>query len=164
VSDVDEFAPRTHYHFSISLRVRHPSVAPEKITEALGIEPKHCWKAAEPRRTPTGALLTGFNRDTYWTVEITAGRWPSDLSEAVHDTLRRLVRYRSFLHHLRAEGGTVELFIGWCFENQSGETFTHQCLALAGDLQVDLSFDVYPPEQPQNEYAVENPLPDSAAP
>jgi len=58
------------------------------------------------------------------------------------------------MHQVRAEGGTVELFIGWFFENQSGDVLTHQCLALAGDLQIDLSFDVYPPEQPQNEYEI----------
>jgi hypothetical protein len=151
MSHIDEFAPRSHYHFRISLRVRHPGIGPEKITEALGIEPRHSWKAGEPRKTPTGAPLTGSNRDTYWMAEIAAGRWPTKVNEAIHDTLRKLVPYRSFLHHVRAEGGTVELFIGWFFENQSGDVLTHQCLALAGDLQIDLSFDVYSPEQPQNE-------------
>ena len=159
MSSVDEFVQPSHCHFRISLRVRHPSVAPERIAEALGIEPKRCWKAGEPKRTPKGAPLTGFNRDTYWTAEIAAGRWPLHLNEVVHDILRRLVRHRSFLHHIRADGGTVELFIGWFFENQSGDTLTHQCLALAGDLQIDLSLDIYPPEQPQREYEVEDPLP-----
>jgi hypothetical protein len=148
MSSIDEFAPRSHYHFRISLGVRHPGIAPEEVSEALGIEPKHSWKAGEPRETPTGTPLTGLNRDTYWTAEIAAGRWPSNINEAIHDTLRKLTRYRSFLHRVRTEGGTVELFVGWFFENQSGDVLTHQCLALAGDLQIDLSFDVYSPEQP----------------
>jgi hypothetical protein len=91
MSGIDEPAPRSHYHFRISLRVRHPSVAPEKITEAVRIEPKHSWKAGEPRQTPTGTPLTGDNRDTYWTAEITAGRWPLGVNEAIHDTLKSLV-------------------------------------------------------------------------
>ena len=37
MSRIDEPAVRSHYHYRISLRVRHPSMAPEKITEALGI-------------------------------------------------------------------------------------------------------------------------------
>jgi hypothetical protein len=154
VSRIDEAAPQSHYHFRISLRVRHPSMAPEQITEVVEIEPKHSWKAGEARRTPTGAPLTGYNRDTYWTADITAGRWPLNLNEAIHATLKRLVRCRSFLHRIRAEDGTVELFVGWFFENQSGDVLTHQCLALAGDLQVDVAFDIYPPDQPQNEYEV----------
>jgi hypothetical protein len=133
-------------------------MAPEKITEALAIEPKHSWKAGEARRTPTGAPLTGLRPNTYWTSEIASGRWPLKINEAIHDALKRLARYRSFLHDIRADGGTVQLFIGWFFENQSGDVLTHQRLALAGDLQIDLSFDIYPPEQPQHEYEVENPL------
>src|SRR5579871_2002477 len=115
---IDE--PRTHYHFRISLRVRHPSIAPEKITEALGIEPSRCWKAGEPRQTPMRTPLAGSNRDTYWTAKIVAGRWPLDINTALHSTLRKLAHHRAFMHQVRAEGGTVELFIGWFFENQSG--------------------------------------------
>src|SRR5712675_1850162 len=95
MSRIDESAPRSHYHFRVSLRVRHPSVAPEKITEALGIEPKHSWKAGEPRQTPIGRLLTGSNHDTYWTADIAAGRWPSNVNEAIFDSLKRLFRFRS---------------------------------------------------------------------
>lgn len=156
MSDINE--QRSHYHFRISLRFRHPYMAPEQITEAMGIEPWCSWKAGEPRQTPKGTPLAGSNRETYWTAEIVAGHWPSDLNEAIHDTLKGLVRYRSFLHEIRAEGGSVELFVGWFFENQSGDVLTHQCLALAGDLQIDLSFDIYSPDQPQHEFGVPNPL------
>ena len=151
---IDDTAPRTHYYFRVSLRVRHPSMVPEKITEALGLEPKRSWKAGEPRQTPKGTPLAGSYRDTYWTTEVAAGRWPLEVNEAICDVLKRLVRHRTFLHQIRAEDGAVELFVGWFFENQSGDVLTHQCLALAGDLQIDLSFDVYPPEQPQHEYEV----------
>jgi hypothetical protein len=77
-----------------------------------------------------------------------------NINDAIHGSLKRLVRCRSFLHQIRTEGGATGLFIGWFFENQSGGVLTHECLALAGDLQIDLSFDVYPPDQPQHEYEV----------
>ena len=64
MSSTDE--QRSHYRFHVSLRVRHPSIAPEKITEAFGIEPKHSWKAGEPRHTPNRLqsryFLDGRNR------------------------------------------------------------------------------------------------------
>ena len=144
MNGIDE--SRSHYQYRISLRVHHPSMTLEKITEAIGIEPKNSWNAGEERRTPRETRLTGVNRGTYWTSEITSGSWPLELNEAIHEALRGLVRYKSFLHQIRTEGGTVELFIGWFFDDQSGDVLTHQCLALAGDLQIDLSFDVYPPE------------------
>jgi Domain of unknown function (DUF4279) len=144
MSGIDD--PRTHYHFRISLRVCHPSMAPETITEALGIKFERAWQAGEIRRTPTGTSLPDRNQSTYWTSVVVAGRWPLEINEAIDDLLKGLVRHRSFLHQIRAEGGSAELFVGWFFENQSGGVLTHQSLALAGDLQIDLSFDIYPPE------------------
>jgi hypothetical protein len=152
VEPIDEAEPRTHYRFRISLRVRHPAMDPKQISEILAVKPKRFWKAGEPRQTPKGTPLAGFNEDTYWTAEISAGRWPLNINEAIHDSLKKLGRCRSFLHQIRSEGGAAELFIGWFFENKSGDVLTHECLALAGDLQIDLSFDVYPPDQPQHEY------------
>ena len=51
---------------------------------------------------------------------------------------------RSFLLQVRSEGGSVELFIGWYFDVQSGGTFTHHLLASVADLGIDLSLDIYP--------------------
>lgn len=151
MSPGDDSASRTRYQFAISLRVRHPSMAPKDITEALGLEPKRCWEAGEPRRSPTGRLLLGSNRETYWTARLVQGCAPASLNNAVFGVLKDLVLVRSFLHRIRAEGGTAELFTGWFFDSQGGDTLTHDCLALAGDLKLDLSLDVYPAELQDNE-------------
>ena len=148
----DEFPARTHYSFNISLRVSHPYIAPADITEAIGITPKRSWKAGEPRTTPKGTPLSGSNRETYWTARIAEDRWPASLNAAIHESLTQLATHRSFLHRIRAEGGRAELFIGWFFDNQSGEVLSHECLALAGDLKIDLSLDIYPPDQPQRDH------------
>ena len=81
-----------------------------------------------------------------------AGQWPSEINKAIYDSLGKLVKHRSFFHRVRAEEGTVELFVGWFFEKQSGDVLSHECLALAGDLKVDLSFDIYPSDHSQNDY------------
>jgi hypothetical protein len=39
----------SEYEFTVSLRIRHPSIEPSRITETLGIEPQHTWKAGEAR-------------------------------------------------------------------------------------------------------------------
>jgi len=142
---------RSHYHFSISLRMWHPTLDPAEITEAMGIQPRHSGKAGERRLTPKGVILNGLNRSTFWIGPSFRGRWPSRIGDGIHEVLSILVAHRAFLHSFRSEGGRIELFTGWFFENQSGDVLSHQCMALAGDLQVDLSFDVYPPDQPQNE-------------
>ncbi len=143
MTSADDSEKRTHFSFTISLRVRHPTMDPVIIGDALAIEPGISWKAGEPRQTPTGTPLPGVYPDTYWTAKIAAGHWPLNINDAIHKALIDLVHHRPFFHRVRKEGGTVEFFIGWFFENQSGDVLTHQCLALAGDLQIDLSFDIY---------------------
>jgi hypothetical protein len=149
------------YRYTVSLRIWHPTLDPQRITDALGISPKRSWRAGADRQTPRGEPLPGVNRDTYWYVNVIAGHWPPrKLQSAISEILDRLTAYRAFFHELRAEGGRVELFIGWCFEGQSGDTLAHQSLAIAGDLKVDISLDIYPPTEPQNEYPITSPWDD----
>jgi hypothetical protein len=44
----------SEYEFTISLRIRHPSIEPHTITKTLGIEPQHIWKAGDARRSSAG--------------------------------------------------------------------------------------------------------------
>lgn len=141
----------SHYHFRVSLRIRHPCTDPKYFTDVLGMKPNRAWKAGERRQTPMGEPLQGKYPTTYWYAVVLAGRhrYPDpDLSTGIRQVLDQLVMYRGFFHALRFEGGSAELFIGWFFERQSGEVFTYETLAKAADLKIDLSFDVYPPTQP----------------
>jgi hypothetical protein len=49
----------SEYEFTISLRIRHPSIEPLTITKMLGIEPQHTWKAGDARRSPVGGGTRG---------------------------------------------------------------------------------------------------------
>lgn len=40
--------------YSVVLRLRHPNVDPNEITQRLGISPQYSWRAGEPRRPETG--------------------------------------------------------------------------------------------------------------
>lgn len=126
------------YRYSLSIRLRHPSMEPQAMTAAMGIPP---FRSLEPgaRRLP------GVSDGTYWTSQLRKGAWPPiSLSDAVASLLDQLSAKRSFIQNLRSEGGSAELFIGWFFEDQSGDTFDYRLLARAADLGVDLSFDIYP--------------------
>ena len=54
------------YSYSVTLRIWHPSIDPEEITRALGIEPKRAFKVGTRRETPKGNLLDGTHRESYW--------------------------------------------------------------------------------------------------
>jgi hypothetical protein len=53
---------RTEY--SLTLRLRHPDFDPEELTQRLGVEPQHAWRAGEPRATESGR--DGVYRETFW--------------------------------------------------------------------------------------------------
>lgn len=125
------------YRYSLTLRLRHPSMETRAMTEATGISPFRSLEPGAPR-------LPGTSDGAYWTGQLCKGAWPPiSLSDAVASSLSQLSGRRSFLDKLRSENGSAELFIGWFFEGQSGDTFDYRLLARAADLGIDLSFDVY---------------------
>lgn len=103
------------YEFTVSLRIRHPTVDPATITAMLGIQPQHTWRAGEPRRDPAGAELGGAHHDSYWMGRLMDEPQLSSDSVSVEGvilkTLANLRRAQSFLKQLNAEGGVAELHV-----------------------------------------------------
>jgi hypothetical protein len=79
---------------------------------------------------------------------IVSGRWPGkSLPSAVAELLDQLAPHASFFHRVRAEGGKVELFIGWFLDGHAGDLFTLDLLGRLADLKINLSLCLYPPDQ-----------------
>jgi hypothetical protein len=109
--------------FSISLRVRHPSMDPDIITGTLGLAPEHFWGCGEPRRSTSGAKIGGTHRETYWSATLpdtlaqqglmpsgqTAWHVEPDIFLARQVLL--LKRHRAFFDQIRAEGGDAGLMV-----------------------------------------------------
>jgi hypothetical protein len=124
---------------------------PAEITSALGIVPTRTWLAGDPRTTPNGTPLEGRYHESYWTSgDLTNGEWPGrSLADSMDGLLDRLVPHQDFFRSVRDANGTVEFFVGWFFEGNSGDIFKCGVLARMADLGIDLSLDIYPPDQPQ---------------
>jgi hypothetical protein len=115
----------------------------------MGLIPFRCWRAGEPRSSPSGKPLEGRWPHTYWTSgTIASGRWPGQsLPSAVSDLLDRLAPHASFFHQVRGEGGKVEFFIGWFLDGHTGGLFTPDLLGRLADFKIDISLCLYPPDQ-----------------
>ena len=59
------------YKYSVSLRIFHPYIDPDDITEQIKILPTRKWKAGEPRSTPTGTKINGKYDNSYWASSLT---------------------------------------------------------------------------------------------
>jgi Domain of unknown function (DUF4279) len=136
------------YEFTISLRIRHPAIDPSRITETLGIEPQHTWRAGDPRLDPAGGELEGTYRESYWMGRLMAE--PQLTSEGVSvesvltHILAQLRRSLDFLEQLNAEGGVAELFVSLYVREAFRLELPADSVALLGRLRLAVALDIHP--------------------
>jgi hypothetical protein len=112
----------------LSLRVRHPAIDPQEISEALGLEPEHSFKAGDTRPTRSKGAIAAQHTQTYWLAPIDPESWPDTFEPArgiegvLFLFLQRLSVQHSFLQKIQAEGGDVALIL--VIERESAQDFT----------------------------------------
>ena len=137
----------SEYEFTISLRVRHPTVDPDRITKALGIEPQHTWRAGDPRRDPGGEELEGDYRESYWmgrlmdAPQLSSGRL--SVESVLQRTLDQLRRSHEFLDELNTNGGVAELQVSLYARENFRLELPADSLALLSRLRVSVVLDVH---------------------
>jgi hypothetical protein len=143
----------SEYEFTISLRIRHPSIDPTRITRTLGVEPQHTWQAGAPRRGPAGEALERVHHESYW-----MGRLMEEpqlalagvsVESVLMQALAQLRRSQGFLEQLHAEGGAAELHVSLFARTDFRLELSAQSLALLGRLGLAVALDVHP--QPSND-------------
>ena len=137
----------SEYEFTISLRIRHPTIDPDRITKALGIEPQHTWKAGDPRRDPGGEELEGDYRESYWmgrlmdAPQLSSGRL--SVESVLQRTLDQLRRSHEFLDELNTNGGVAELQVSLYARENFRLELPADSLALLSRLRVSVVLDVH---------------------
>ena len=138
----------SEYEFTISLRIRHPSIEPRTITQTLGIEPQHTWKAGDPRRTPAGEAREGAYRESYWMgrlmpePELSSGRL--SVESVLLQTLAHLRRSHAFLQQLNGDGGVAELHLSLFVRENFRLDLTPETLGLLGRLGLSVALEIHP--------------------
>ena len=142
----------SEYEFTISLRLRHPDIDPTRITQTLGIEPQHTWKAGDPRRDPAGEALEGVYRESYWMGRLMDEPQLSSARLSVESVLlQRLANLRrshDFLEQLHAEGGVAELHVSLYAREAFRLELSEESLGLLGRLRLAVALDVHPRPSP----------------
>jgi len=137
----------SEYEFTVSLRVRHPAIDPLRITNTLGIEPQHTWRAGDPRRDPAGGELEGAHRESYWMGRLMAEPQLSSARVSVESvlmqTLAQLRRSQCFLEQLSADGGVAELYVSLYAREAFRLDLSADSLALLGRLRLAVGLEVH---------------------
>jgi hypothetical protein len=138
----------SEYEFTISLRIRHPGIDPSRITEALGIEPQHTWRAGHPRRDPAGGQLEGVYHESYWMGRLMHEPQLSSAGTSVESvlvqTLTQLRRAHGFLEQLANDGGFAELYVSLFAREDFRLELSADSLTALGRLRLAVALDVHP--------------------
>jgi hypothetical protein len=132
----------TGFKFEVSLRITHPTIDPIEVTRELSIEPSRHYKAGDGRATPKGTPLPGYYEHSGWFYRLPQNA-DASLPMVLREMNQKLSKSYLYLESLESTGGTIEYFIGWFSEFNSGEVFDWRLLKECADLRINLVFDVY---------------------
>lgn len=142
-SNVGQVLPASAFSYSVSLRVRHPTLNLGILTEKLRLEPAHTWTAGEPRRSQTGALLGGQHRDSYWSAALPAqmiGPNSMPLELFLSQQVLQLNRHRDVLSSLQSSGGEISLLVELSPVANASLTFSSATARKLADLNIEVEF------------------------
>ena len=142
-SNVGQVLPASAFSYSVSLRVRHPTLDLSVLTDKLRLEPAHSWTAGEPRRSQTGAPLGGNHRDSYWSAPLPAqmdGPNSMPLELFFSQQVLQLGRHRDFLSKLQSGGGEVSLLVEIAPVANASLTFSSATARKLAELNIEVEF------------------------
>ncbi|EGM79577.1 hypothetical protein Rhein_0035 [Rheinheimera sp. A13L] len=128
--------------YTISLRIEHPSLTCNEITETIGLYPKFSYSVGEPRRTPRGDTLEGFYKETYCCFDVIPTK-TGDFTDDIEQIVTQLSGLTSYFANLTAEGGRVEIFVGIFSDETVGFTLTTKDMIALANLSLELSVEIY---------------------
>jgi len=132
-------------NYSFSFVVRHPSVDPASIDEALKLKPNKSWRSGDSKRDLDGNLIYGNQRESVWIY----------MENHVED-LKFFKKISIFLEELSVEkninyicalvedGARVNIDIRLPGYVNIGDQLSWQALELMGKLKINLSLEVFP--------------------
>ena len=136
------------YEYKVSLRIIHPNIDPQIISNTLGIKPSRCWQAGTSRATPSAKVLEGVNKNSYWTAQLSDGHALLSTDVPLEDYLLEknnlLMEYSQFFNDLIETQGKAEYFIGIFADRNIGCEFSSKLLKSLSNLGLELSLDIYP--------------------
>ena len=135
------------YSFIVSLRANHPSRDISFLSNIFLLDRRHGWTAGDERKTPTGTLLGGTRKESYWSARVTTEETSSEewqLEDILDRSIAEVLSHESELAEFFATGGAMNYFIGLYGVRNYGLVFPLALMNKLAKAKVELQLDVYP--------------------
>jgi hypothetical protein len=139
------------YTYKISFRVRHSSASLKDIYEKLiavdGVIPGRVMSIGEQRASQNGEALEGTYKDSFCTVSF-SNEWQISDSRELGSALDNcMTKLGTVLPEIIRSGSNAEFFVGLSIDSNSGLTLSSDLMRQLADQNIELSFDLYPPDK-----------------
>lgn len=128
--------------YTISLRVKHPTLRHEEIAQSLALIPKVGHTVGEQRKTPKGGLLEGIYKETYCSFELLR-KQEGYFMDGIRQLIPQLSAHEQYFQTIVAQGGKAEFYVGVFTEKSTGFELSVQDMATLAKLGLQLSVEVY---------------------
>lgn len=128
----------------IIVRIWHPNKELNFISSMLSMPKMRSWVAGSPRKTPTGRVLEGSNKESYWCSEQHMFFSDDGFNDVMNLIIERLVKAGQSIINLKNTGGKIELYLQLPGSVNNGGIIESLSLKTLGELGVDLLLEVFP--------------------
>lgn len=118
---------------TISIRLFHPTITPEQISEAVATEP-----SAAKRRDST---LASGHQQNYWALKLLT-RKDAELVQAFENANAWVRERQGFLANFRSSGGSIVYYVTISSEDRFAVELTESLFSDFRDLAVNVSLEI----------------------
>ncbi len=131
------------YRYKVSLRIWHPDIDPDHISDCLKLQPNIVDRVGQVRYLPNGRSIPNSGTETYWVHAFDLNSSDQEFEDFLSNKLSELSLHQDLFAEITSSGGRCELFIGFFIKERCGFNFSPQLLHQASLLQLSLALDIY---------------------
>ncbi|WP_312236802.1 hypothetical protein [Stenotrophomonas sp.] len=131
---------------NISLRVWHPTLAHDSISERIGLPERFAHTAGAARTSPSGAPLDGVYEDTYVSMPMIRKK-TVELGDEIESCYSRIEVHADFIRSIVEAGGKVEFYVSAFLKELGGFELNSLLLKRLASAGIGFAIELYPEER-----------------
>ncbi|WP_441242618.1 DUF4279 domain-containing protein [Tardiphaga sp. 768_D3_N2_1] len=129
--------------FDVELFIIHPTLRPDDISAALGLDAHFSHGVGEPRVTPKGNSLPGTYSDTRWRHTVRHTVQDQRFAQQIADFVNSMKPHSETFAKLRASGGRTNLVFQFLGDGYFGDEIRRDTLSTMIELGLNFQIECF---------------------